>query len=76
MPAKRSEAERKLGQLAEHLRKGWKKLHPVEEDHLKKVRDAIQQEWEKEQAEIHRSNDPGQQKSTSHEQEHDHGHEH
>ena len=74
MPAKRSEAERKLGQLAEHLREGWKKLHPVTEDHLKKVRDAIQQEWEKEQAEAHRRQDPSEQKSKSHE--HDQEHEH
>jgi hypothetical protein len=50
MPKKANQAKEKLETLAEHLRRGWKKLHPVKDELLEKVREAVRKQWDQEQS--------------------------
>ena len=49
MPANETEAERKLRTLSKRLKQGWAEIYPVPETAMKKVRDAVREQWEKEQ---------------------------
>ena len=46
MPDELSDAEAKLKQLAERLRQGWAVRHPVSEETVAAVRQAVKQQWE------------------------------
>lgn len=49
MPDENAEAERVLGVLARRLRMGWAKQHPATDRQLERVREAVREQWEKEQ---------------------------
>ena len=49
MPDPQTEAEAKLQKLAQRLRRGWAGRHPVAEKTLQGVREAVRQQWEREQ---------------------------
>jgi hypothetical protein len=48
MVKKARQAKENLESLAEHLRRGWQKLHPVTDQQLEKVRDAVRKQWDEE----------------------------
>ena len=50
MPEQNTDAEAKLKKLGQRLRQGWAKQHPVPQQSIDTVRDAVRQEWEREQA--------------------------
>jgi hypothetical protein len=43
------ELERKFEKLAEGLRRGWAKMHPLTEKEKGVVRDAVREQWNEEQ---------------------------
>ena len=49
MSKKQKAAERKLDKLGEHLRGGWRKLYPVTEAEIAKVRKAVEEQWDLDQ---------------------------
>ncbi len=51
MPNQNTDAELALRKLGERLRAGWVKKHPVPEQSLKTVREAVRGQWEREQVE-------------------------
>lgn len=51
MPDQKPDADATLKKLGEHVRQGFAKKHPIPEKSLDTVRDAVREEWEKEQQE-------------------------
>lgn len=49
MPDRNTEAEDKLRKLGERLRQGWARQHPIPEKSLDTVRNAVREEWAREQ---------------------------
>ena len=49
MPERLTPLENKLRKFSERLHRGWAKLHPVTEQHLDVVRQAVRQQWAQEQ---------------------------
>jgi len=49
MPHQNTDAEAKLKKLGQRLRQGFARQHPVPQQSLDTVRDAVRQEWEREQ---------------------------
>jgi hypothetical protein len=49
MPDDLTQCETNLRKLAERLHKGWARLHPVTEKNLALVRQAVHEQWRKEQ---------------------------
>jgi hypothetical protein len=86
MPDKNLDAEKKLRQLGKRVRQGLAKLHPVTDQQMGRVREAVRQRWEQTQKSRAKTQSPeatstarcepkhsrGQQQSKS--QSHDHGH--
>ena len=50
MPEQENEIERKLHKLADRLRLGWQKQHPVTQKDLGLVRQVVREQWDKEQS--------------------------
>src|SRR6185295_6790170 len=50
MPDQNTDAEAKLRKLGQRLRQAWAKQHPITERSLDTVKNAIREQWEKEQA--------------------------
>ena len=73
MAAKRKKVQKKLEVLAEHLRDGWRKQHPLSEEFLSHVRDSVREQWQEEQAKLREEERLKEEKSKS--QEHEPGHE-
>lgn len=44
------DAEAALRTLAKRLQQGWAKMHPVPENVMQRVRDAVKQQWQEQQA--------------------------
>ena len=44
-----AEAEAKLQKLADRVHRGWAKLHPVTEKELEGVREAVREQWQREE---------------------------
>lgn len=55
MPDQNTDAEAKLRKLGQRLRQGFVRQHPVPQRSLDTVRDAVRQEWEKEQTAARRT---------------------
>ena len=49
MPERLTPLENKLRKFSERLHRGWAKLHPVTEQQLDVVRQAVRQQWAQEQ---------------------------
>ncbi len=49
MPDDLTQCEANLQKLAERLHRGWARLHAVKEKHLALVRQAVHEQWQKEQ---------------------------
>jgi F420-dependent methylenetetrahydromethanopterin dehydrogenase len=49
MPDQHTDAEAKLRKLGQRLRQAWAKQHPIPERSLDTVKNAVREEWEKEQ---------------------------
>ena len=49
MPDQNTDAAAKLQKLGQRLRQGFARQHPVPQQSLDTVRDAVRQEWEREQ---------------------------
>ena len=63
-----------MEKLAPQLREGWKKIYPVKEENLEKVREVVAQQWEEEYKQRLEKGPPSQQKSKRHGEEQDHEH--
>jgi hypothetical protein len=48
MATGKSEFDRKLRELGDHIRRGWAKLHPMPDETKEKVLQEVDQQWEKE----------------------------
>ena len=55
MPDQNTDAAAKLQKLGQRLRQGFARQHPVPQQSLDTVRDAVRQEWEREQAATRRT---------------------
>jgi hypothetical protein len=49
MPNHKPDAERALHKLGKRLREGWAQKHPIPEQSLETVRNAVREEWVQEQ---------------------------
>lgn len=50
MPTPNPDPDHALRKMGQHIRAGWAKQHPISERSLQTVRDAVRDQWEKEQA--------------------------
>lgn len=49
MPDQNTEAEQKLKKLGQRIRHGWTKEHPATDKSLETVKQAVREQWEREQ---------------------------
>ena len=72
MAAKRKKVQKKLEVLAENLRDGWRKQHPLSEEFLSHVRDSVREQWQEEQAKLREEERLKEEKARAHEHEQEH----
>ena len=72
MSAKRKKAQKKLEVLAEHLREGWRKQHPLSEEFFTHVRESVREQWQEEQAKLREEERLKEEKARAHEHEQEH----
>ena len=48
-----SSAEKKLQKLGQKVRQGWAKLHPLKDQEMNAVREAMQRQFEQQQGQTH-----------------------
>jgi hypothetical protein len=49
MPNQNTDAESALKKLGQRLRQGWAKMHPIPDQSLETVRNAVRDQWKQEQ---------------------------
>lgn len=71
-----NEIEKKFHKFAERLRLGWQQLHPVKEKDLELARQAVREQWHKEQSLARESlkSQEGAQHRQAHDQTQEQGH--
>jgi len=55
MPDQSTDAAAKLRKLGQRLRQGFARRHPVPEQSIQTVKDAVRQQWEREQVATRRT---------------------